>query len=518
MRIDRDSRKIFSPVTMSEQARVLFVGHDSADAAILEVVLAKELPDATVAHVADPISFGREIERGEFHLVVVDAAVSWADATSLLVEVRSRKPAASVVVLTEAGPALDSPPEAREQTLQKSSAAFLAMPGILAAAVERATVEESEAKIDPRLRGLLEQSQFGVFRLSLDGRLLEADRTFLRIVGVKNVDLARRLDLADFMPNLPRGFSESGRVYKREQHFERPDGETIRFALTQVVSLDDGGLPVLDGLIEDLGQREATAADMTAEASKLARSNEDLKMFASVAAHELKEPLRTIEQSTRMLVEDAGGVLDAEGEQSAQLIVRGVRQLQSTIEGLLTLARFGGGGEFVEECDCNAIVEEVLLALKTQIEESEAGIRVKPLPTVRADPTQLGLLFRNLISNALNYHGDEPPKVLVAARQDGDEWVFSVEDQGIGIAPDQAERIFDRFVRGGEGTGAGLGLAICRQVVERHGGRIWVDSELGAGSKFSFTIPLAAAGRSDRDGEAALTDSSDRLDVGGETG
>lgn len=490
---------------MKSRARVLFVGREPADAALLELVLAREVPAVELVHVGDPVSFGRELERGRFDLLVCDEQLDWARSTTVLVESRRRCPGATVVILGSAEDLVGRGDEERSEILlPRSSASFLAMPELLEKSIERRRVERSAERLSPRIRGLLERSRLGVFRLSLDGHLLEADETFLRILGARSLEEAQQLDLSELTPRLPRGFTESGKVYKREQRLEGVDGRVVWVALTEVVSLDEDGLAVLDGLLEDIGDRKDVEEDLSGEASKLARSNEDLRRFASLAAHELKEPLRTIEQSTRLLLDQVGAGLAGEAEQAAEQMVGGTRRLQSMIEGLLTLARFGGGGEWVEACDCNRIVEEVLLDLEAAIEASGAKVRVRPLPTVHADPTQLRLLFRNLFSNALRYRGEAPPRIRVSARQDGEEWIFSVEDEGVGIAAEARERIFERFTRGEGGEGAGLGLAICKQVVERHGGRIWVESEPGEGATFFFTLPLAAGGSptGESDGES----------------
>ncbi|MDX1642978.1 MAG: ATP-binding protein [Thermoanaerobaculia bacterium] len=484
---------------MKSRVRVLFVGPEPADASLLELVLGREHPTAEVVHVANPMSFGRELERGEFDLLVCDEALDWARSTTVLVEARRRCPSATVVIMGGEGGLEATREGAAEIVLSKSSAAFLELPALLEAALERRRAEDSADRLSPRIRGLLERSRVGVFRLALDGRLLEADETFLRILGARSLEEAQQLDLAGLTPKLPRGFTESGKVYKREQRLESVDGRDLWVAVTEVVGLDEDGLVVLDGLLEDIDDRKRTTEDLSSEASKLAKSNQDLSLFASVAAHELKEPLRTIEQSTRLLLEEAGVELEGEAARSAEHLVEGVGRLQSMIEGLLTLARFGGGQEWVESCDCNQIVEEVLAELKGPIDDSGAKVRVRPLPTVHADPTQLALLFRNLFSNAIRFRGEAPPRIRVSARQDGEQWIFAVEDEGVGIAPERAEKIFDRFTRGDDG-GAGLGLAISKQVVERHGGRIWVESEPGEGATFFFTLPLSASGGSQSDG------------------
>jgi signal transduction histidine kinase len=485
---------------MKNKPRVLFVGRDASDAALLDVVFERDAPDCEVVHVGDPITFGREIERADFDLVVCEDGLEWIGGPGVLVEVRARRPSATVVVLTTRG---DAPVEAdlrrREVVLPKTSASFLELPALLRAALERAAIEASVTRLEPRIRGLLEKSRVGVFRCTLNGRLLDADETFLSILGAASVEQARAMDLGELTPQLPRGFTETGKVYKREEKLQTATGEPLWAAVTEIVNLDEQGMPVLDGLLEDISERKGMESDLSVEASKLARSNEDLRMFASLAAHELKEPLRTIEQSTKVLLEDGQEQRSDDAKQSADLIVGGVKRLQSMIEGLLTLARFGGGSEWVEACDCNELMDEVLDGLKVPIDESGAEVVVKALPTVHADPLQLRLVFRNLVANAVKYSGDAPPRIEVSARQDEEEWVFSVQDEGVGIAPESSERIFDQFARGDEGSGAGLGLAICRQVVERHGGRIWVDSEKGRGATFFFTIPLSSGIRgSDR--------------------
>lgn len=477
---------------MKSNPRVLFVGSEAADASLVEIVLERAYPNAEVVHVGDPVLFGRELERADFDLVVCDERLDWIGGLGVLVEVRARRPGASVVVLSaDESPRRDVGRDQAETVVPKTSAGFLELPGLLAAALDRASSEASNDRLEPRVRDLLERSRVGIFRCSLNGRLIEADETFLGILGVATIDEAQTLGLEELTPQLPRGFTETGKIYKREERIRSASGDSLWVAVTEIVNLDEQGLPVLDGLLEDVTERKSMESGLSTEASKLARSNEDLRMFASLAAHELKEPLRTIEQSTRILLEEASGS-DAESAESAELVIGGVRRLQSMIEGLLTLARFGGGDEWVEACDCNQLVDEVLDGLRAQIDESKAEVTVKALPTVHADPMQLRLVFRNLVANAVKFSGDLPPEIEVAARQDAEEWVFSVDDRGVGIDPEIADRVFDQFARAGSASGAGLGLAICKQVVERHGGRIWVESEPGEGATFFFTIPLSS--------------------------
>ena len=491
---------------MKSNPRVLFVGHDPADASLLELVLARDLPSAKVVHISDPVSFGRESERADFDLVVCDERLDWTDGTGLLLEVGRRHPAVPVVILSQEtqGRQPGAGPNLLATRLDKSSASFLKLPEILTAALKRVANERRQARIEPRIRNLLERSRVGVFRCSLSGQLLDADETFLDILGARSLEEAQQLDVAELTPQLPRSFTKTGKLYKREQSLSGMDGRLIRVALTELVNLDDQGMPVLDGLLEEIGEPRETRSDPRKEA---AGSAQDMRRFSSLVAHELKEPLRSVEQSTRMMLEDSEGKLGQAAEESADLVVAGVRRLRSLIEGLVTLARSGSDEESLRSCDCNDLVNEVLETLRGRVEESLATVTVNPLPTVRADPNQLGLVFRNLLSNAVKFHGEKPPSVEVAARQDGEDWIFSIQDDGVGIEPGVTERIFERFVRSGDAAGTGLGLAICKDAVERHGGRIWVESTPGKGATFYFTLPLFSARQGDGGSETPETGS-----------
>ncbi len=173
--------------------------------------------------------------------------------------------------------------------------------------------------------------------------------------------------------------------------------------------------------------------------------------------------------------------------------------MQALINDLLTYSRVGTQGKDFELIDCEAVLDRTLVNLQAAVQENEAVLTHYPLPTVMADDSQLGQVFQNLIGNAIKYHGDEQPEVHIGAERKNGVWLFSVRDNGIGIDPEHAERIFLIFQRlhtRAEYSGTGIGLAICKRIVERHGGRIWVESEPGKGSSFYFTIPTEGGGLS----------------------
>lgn len=199
---------------------------------------------------------------------------------------------------------------------------------------------------------------------------------------------------------------------------------------------------------------------------------------------------------TQLLANRYEGRLDGDADEFIHYAVDGANRMQVLINDLLALSRVGMRGAAFEETDVEQALEACVRNLGVAIEESGAAVTHDPLPAVLGDEGQLVQVLQNLISNAIKFHGDEPPRIHVSARQDGTQQVFSVRDNGIGIEPQYAERVFVLFRRlHGRETypGTGIGLAICKKIVERHGGRIWVESELGKGATFSFTLPAAPA-------------------------
>ena len=235
-------------------------------------------------------------------------------------------------------------------------------------------------------------------------------------------------------------------------------------------------------------QLEQEVMQRTAE---LARSNVELQQFAYIASHDLQEPLRMVTSYTRLLARRYQGRLDADADEFIAYAVDGANHMQTLINDLLSYSRLGTRGKPFEPADCTVVFAHALANLKIAIEESGAVVTHDPLPTLLCDATQLTQLFQNLIGNAIKFRSAEPPCVHVAAEQRGAEWLFVVRDNGIGIDPQYAQRIFIIFQRlhtRVEYPGTGIGLAICKKIVERHGGRIWVESQAGQGARFCFTM------------------------------
>ncbi|WP_276253933.1 sensor histidine kinase [Halomontanus rarus] len=247
--------------------------------------------------------------------------------------------------------------------------------------------------------------------------------------------------------------------------------------------------------LDTLLVRRRQSKDLMHYVSKLEKSNASLKQFAYAASHDLQEPLRMVSSYLQLIERRYGDALDDDGEEFLEYAVDGAERMRDMIEGLLEYSRVDTRGEMMETVDLNRVLEDAIANLQMKIEEYDATITSDSLPSVEGDGGQLRQLIQNLLSNAIEYSGEDPPRIHVSAERVGTEWQISVRDDGIGIDPDDQNRIFDVFQRlhnHDEHPGTGIGLALCQRIVDRHDGRIWVDSTVGEGSTFTFTLPVAA--------------------------
>jgi PAS domain S-box-containing protein len=247
---------------------------------------------------------------------------------------------------------------------------------------------------------------------------------------------------------------------------------------------------------ERTAELEEAGSALARQAEELARSNAELEQFAYVASHDLQEPLRMVGSFTQLLAKRYRGKLDPDADDFIGFVVDGAVRMQHLVNDLLTYSRVGRAGKGPAPTDCSTVLATACANLRQSIEEAGAVVTADPLPAIPAEESQLLQVFQNLIGNAVKFRKDgEPPRIHVGARRQGGEWLFWVRDNGIGVEPQYAGRIFLVFQRlhsRRDYPGTGIGLAICKKVVERHGGRIWVESEPRRGSTFYFTLPAGA--------------------------
>ena len=274
--------------------------------------------------------------------------------------------------------------------------------------------------------------------------------------------------------------------------FDESDVSAMETLSTQIaIAIENAKL--FDQARREIFERKKAEEELRKTAEALERSNRELQHFAYIASHDLQEPLRMVASFVQLLAKRYKGKLDSDADEFIKYAVDGANRMQKMINDLLLYSRVETRGKPFTPTDCEKVLEKVIVNLKMSIEESGAVITHDKLPIVMADESQLIQLFQNLISNAIKFCDKNPPRIHISAERREKDWLFSVKDNGIGIEPEHTERIFQIFQRlhsREEYPGTGIGLAICKKIVERHGGHIWVKSKLGEGSIFYFTIPI----------------------------
>ena len=281
----------------------------------------------------------------------------------------------------------------------------------------------------------------------------------------------------------------------RELVGRRKDGSEfpVEIALNPIETRE--GTVVL-AVVVDIGERKRAEAQLLQSMEELKRSNEELAQFANIASHDLQEPLRMVSMFAQLLAERYKGHLDGDADAFLGFLVEGAHRMRALIDGLLTFSRVQSAARELRPTDSEEILRRALADLTVTVDESKAEVTHEPLPTVMADGSQMEQLFQNIVGNAIKFAGDSPPRIHISADHIGAQWIFSVRDHGIGIDPRYHDRIFGIFQRlhaRDAYPGTGIGLSICKRIVERHGGRIWVESAEGQGATFYFSVPAVPA-------------------------
>ncbi|MEG4940995.1 PAS domain S-box protein [Microcoleus sp. F4-D5] len=372
---------------------------------------------------------------------------------------------------------------------------------------DRKLAEIALRESEERFRAIFEQAAVGIAKTGLGGQFMRVNPGFCQIVRYAESELLQQNFQAITQPddieadreNLRLLLSGEIQTFSREKRLICKDGE-VRWANVTVSAMRDAeGTPqYLICAIQDISERklvqellQASLDTQTRYAQELTRSNAELEQFAYVASHDLQAPLLTISSYAQILEKRYHNQLDAQGNNFIRNIVNSCGRMQALIDDLLEYSRVGRSQKPFELIDCNRVFEDACANLQLAIRENQASVTRGDLPRVRGDSFQLLQLFQNLIGNAIKYRSSDAPVVQVGASRQGDNWVFSVQDNGIGIAEQYHPRIFQLFQRlhtQKEYSGTGIGLAICQKIVDRHGGRLWVESQPHRGSTFYFSI------------------------------
>jgi PAS domain S-box-containing protein len=370
---------------------------------------------------------------------------------------------------------------------------------------ERKRAERALRESEARFRAIFESAQDFIFIKDRDLRYIQVNPAMERLFGATAEELIGKTDEDLFGAEVGAEVMAMDRQVLRgqvisQEHAKPVQGVAHTFHVIKVPMRDSAGEIVgLCGIARDITARKRMEEE-------LRRSQKDLQEFAYSISHDLQSPLRMVTGFLRLLEsslaqqpgEDNACQFDDQARQYIAYAMEGAERMCEMIRGLLEYSRVGTRGRELGPTDCEEVLAHVLVDVMVPVEkgseapEADAVITHDPLPTVLADEVQLGQVFQNLIGNAVKFRGDVPPQVHISACEDGEQWRFAVQDNGIGIDPAQADRLFRVFERlhtEEEYPGTGIGLAICKKIVERHGGRIWLDSEPGNGSTFYFTLP-----------------------------
>ncbi|AKB12752.1 PAS domain S-box-containing protein [Methanosarcina thermophila] len=383
--------------------------------------------------------------------------------------------------------------------------------GIFAAA--RDITEQKKAEEALRLsnmynRSLLEASLDPLVTIGADGKITDVNRATELVTGYSRNELIGT-DFSDYFTD-PEKASEGyrqvfreGLVLDYELAIQHRTGNVTPVLYNASVYRNEAGEVIgVFAAARNITELKKAEQLLKLKLEELARSNAELEQFAYVSSHDLQEPLRMIASYLQLLQRKYQGKLDEKADKYIYFAVDGASRMQNLINDLLEFSRVTTRAKEFEPTDCESILDQVISDLEIPIKENEASISYGKLPVVMADSTQLTQVFQNLISNAIKFRSEKAPEIEISAKKKDNEWLFAVKDNGIGIESKFSERIFEVFKRLNkreEYPGTGIGLSICKKIVERHGGRIWVESVPGEGSVFYFTLPIIPVKSHDKD-------------------
>ncbi|HIK17674.1 MAG TPA: response regulator [Leptolyngbyaceae cyanobacterium M33_DOE_097] len=493
---------------MANPLQVLVIDDNRSDRALVIRELRREFSHLTVQEIVDAKDFEQAIAKGNFDVVVTDYQLGWSDGLKILRTVKAHYPRCPVIMFTNTGTeeiAVEALKSGLDDYVLKQPNRYIRVPIAVRVALERLEMHQRAALLEIRLQGLLNQVKIGIFRSNSDGTLLEANPAFLDLLGIESPNQANELNLLDTLGYYKQLMEQSPpQQQEQEVQLQRRNGSLFWALLTTTLNTVEG-VPVLDGLLEDITERkqaEIALQQLTAtlemrirdRTAQLEATNQALEEFTYSVSHDLRAPLRIIYGFAQLLLEDLGESLNSEHLGFLQRIIANANRLDALISDLLTYSRLRQTDISLEPVSLSQVLENVLAQLEPDIQARQAQIYVeKPLPVVRANRFILIQVLINVLANAIKFVADKiQPHVRIWANQRGKYIRLWIQDNGIGIDVKQQQQIFNPFTRlhsEEEYSGTGIGLAIARKGIERLGGKIGVESQSGHGSRFWIELP-----------------------------
>ena len=483
---------------MTAHRRLLLIEPRADDRELLRLVFSVQLPDVALEVVDEPLGFARHLAEGDFDAIIAEQDLGWTGGLDLLSLVGERWPGRPRFLFASRLPdsiASQAAGLGLSGYLAKTPGGFTELPRLVGAGFAQLARQQGSGA----LAELIAELPVGIVGLDAQGTVLEANPAATRLLGGARGAAIVGRSLAELAPGL--GARETwleplaGGAASVDRLIAAPGapadgGRKLRLRIRRS-GVSHGGEKRFDAVVEDIRNGASGGEDAGAR-DELQRATQELEQLAYAVSHDLQEPLQLVARNARLLSSRYGERLDEDAGRFLGHLVESASRMQGMIDGVLAYSRLGGEAAHQGPVDLDEVLGEVLDNLAPNLEEAGAKIHRSSLPTVMGERQKLRQLFQNLVANALKFRGSEPLELTVSARDDGDQWRLMVKDNGIGIEPRFHERIFGMFQRlhtSEEYPGTGIGLAICKRIVQQQGGRLWVKSQPGEGAAFYFTLP-----------------------------
>lgn len=482
--------------------RILLVDDDADDRELTSLVLNASFSDVQIEPVDNAAVLSRALLSRNFGLVITEYRLSWIDGADVVRLIREIRPDCPVLFLTRV-----NPDEVIEDALllsvdgfaAKNSTGLVHLPETICHSLQRAERRVAESTGEATYQRFVDEMAVGVFIASSTGYLIEANSALATILDYADPSILMRQNVAVLFAQESDAetwrswLTSSDGIIDMVAMLQRTDGSPRRVRLRAwAVEDENSGTVQIHGIVEKVGASQDRQDVPAQSGAGLVYSNEELEQIVSAVSHDMQQPLVQVARYLELLEERDGETLSDDGRRFLGHARGGANRLQEMVAGTLRYSRIDTrGGSFVP-VDIGRVMERVIGLLSDSISEFDADVAVDGLPTVMADETQMEQLFQNLIGNAIKFRGDAAPKIRVFAEENAASWLISVQDNGIGIAPEAHERIFKMFHRlhsESEYPGTGIGLAMCKRIATRHGGSISVASALGQGATFTLILP-----------------------------